>query len=101
MGTIWKLVETCITPIAAYGGETWKITKKNMTDINRILDNILKRILMTPVTTPREVIYMETGLIDLEHTAIRNRINMLQRITEHNNDLIDTSLQPVISYRAI
>ena len=93
MGTIWKLVETCITPIAAYGGETWKITKKNMTDINRILDNILKRILMTPVTTPREVIYMETGLIDLEHTAIRNRINMLQRITEHNNDLIDTSLQ--------
>ena len=93
MGTIWKLVETCITPIAAYAGETWKITKKNMTDINRILDNILKRILMTPVTTPREVIYMETGLIDLEHTAIRNRINMLQRISEHNNDLIDTSLQ--------
>ena len=64
-----------------------------MTDINRILDNILKRIQMTPVTTPREVIYMETGLIDLEHTAIHNRINMLQRITEHNNDLIDTSLQ--------
>ena len=93
MKTIWKLVETCIMPVITYGGETWRITKKATTETNRILDNILKRILMTPTTTPREPLYMETGLLDIKHTAIYNRMNMLKRIQRYGNQLIDTSLE--------
>ena len=43
-----------------------------MKSVNQIYDNILKRILQTPVTTPREVLYMETGLVDIE-TLIKKK----------------------------
>ena len=93
MKTIWKLVETCIVPVITYGGETWRVTKKVTTETNRLLDNILKRILMTPITTPREPLYMETGLWDIKHTTIYNRMNMLKRIQRYGNQLIETSLE--------
>ena len=56
--------------------------------INQILDNILKRILLTPVTTPRETLYMETGLLDIETLIKMKRINMESRIKRGNNDLM-------------
>ena len=80
MKAIWKLLETCIIPILTYGGETRNPTKKENKEINNILDNILKRILMVPRTTPREVLYIECGLMDIEHISMRNRINMEKRI---------------------
>ena len=80
MKAIWKLVETCIVPILTYGGETRTPTKKENKEINNILDNIIKRIIMVPRTTPREVLYIETGLMDIEHICMRNRINMEKRL---------------------
>ena len=80
MKATWKMLETCIIPILTYGGETRTPTKKENKDINNILDNIIKRIIMVPRTTPREVLYMETGLMDIEHICMRNRINMDKRL---------------------
>ena len=34
METIWKLFETCITPILTYGSETWNPTKTEMKELN-------------------------------------------------------------------
>ena len=68
METIWKLVETCIIPIITYDSETWQPTKKENLATNKILDNILKRILKVPTSTPREALYMELGCLDIEHT---------------------------------
>ena len=81
MKIIWKMIETCIIPIITYGGETRCPTKKENKEINNILDNIIKRILMVPRTTPREVLYIETGLMDIEHICSKNRINMEKRIS--------------------
>ena len=67
MKTIWKMVETCIIPIITYAGETRTPNKTENKQLNNILDNIIKRILMVPRTTPREVLYIETGLMDIEH----------------------------------
>ena len=33
METIWKLVETCIIPIATYASETWNNNKKMQLDV--------------------------------------------------------------------
>ena len=55
--TIWKLLETCIQPIITYACETWNPTKKEMSEIERIQESIIKRILMTPTTTPTQEIY--------------------------------------------
>ena len=37
---------------------------------------------MVPMTTPREPLYMETGLVDIKHITMKNRINMEKRINQ-------------------
>jgi hypothetical protein len=85
METIWKLVETCIIPLITYGNETWETNKKESNTANQILDNILKRILKVPTSTPREALYIETGMIDIEHIRMKLRIGMLQRKPPRHN----------------
>ncbi len=92
METIWKLIETCIFPIALYGSETWNNNKKQTTEINRILDNILKRVLNTPTGTPREPLYMETGMTDLETEAQKRQLMMKHRITESASSLMKNTI---------
>ena len=48
--------------------ETWETTKKENKETNQILDNILKRLLKVQNSTPREALYIETGIVDIEHT---------------------------------
>ena len=81
MKAVWKLIETCIIPILTYAGETRTPNKTENKAINDILDNTIKRVLMVPRTTPREAIYIETGLMDVEHTTMKNRINMDKRLS--------------------
>ena len=93
METIWKLVETCIIPIITYGSETWEPTKKETKSANQVLDSILKRILKLPTSTSREPLYIETGILDIEHTTKKLRIGMLQRVEKTKSDLLDKILQ--------
>ena len=50
METAWKLIETSIQPIITYGGESWKLNKKENKMINQIQENIIRRILMHGTT---------------------------------------------------
>ena len=93
METIWKLIETCIIPIITYRSETWETTKKENKATNQILDNILKRILKVPNSTPREALYIETGILDIEHTRKKLRIGMLHRLDKAKSILLDKILQ--------
>ena len=88
MQTIWTVVQACITPIIVYAGEIWEATPKNYKEINSIMDNIIKRILKTPKGTPREALYIETGLLDPETIIIKNRITMEARIKKGKNELM-------------
>ena len=92
METMWKLVDTCIKPIILYGAETWKMPKTDKEEYNRILDNIIKRILKVPVTTPREVLYMETGLLDIETSAHKSRITMANRLTTTDDEFVKEAM---------
>ncbi len=94
METIWKLVETCITPILTYGCELWAPSKEEQTEINRILDNIIKRILMVPISTPREALYIETGIRDPESIMKQKRIAMRCRLEKTKNETI-TSIMDI------
>ncbi len=81
MEYIWKLVETCIEPIITYGAENWKPLKKEIKSINKIWEGIIKRILMVPITTPKEALYIETGLPDIETMIDKKQLNMHKRLT--------------------
>ena len=89
MESIWKLVETCIVPIITYGGETWNPNKKETKELNDILDNILRRILIVPQTTPREALYIDTGLLDIITMIDMNRISMRKRLERKPNTLME------------
>ena len=80
METIWTVVQACIIPIIVYAGETWEVSQKSYKPANMIMDNIIKRILKTPKGTPREALYMETGLLDPEAIIMKNRITMEARL---------------------
>ena len=69
MHTIWTLIQTCIIPLITYASETWQPSKQETKRLNQILDKILRRILMTPDATPREALYVETGLLDVRTIA--------------------------------
>ena len=90
METIWKLIDTCIIPIITYDSELWNPNKKETKQIDQVLDNIIKRILMVPTSTPREATYIETGLKDMESNRTQKRINMMNRIEKNKNNLIST-----------
>ena len=93
MGLIWKLIETCIIPIIVYGAETWTPNKQEMKKLNSMLDNILKRTLMVPTSTPREALYIETGLLDIETILDKKRLNMAARVKREKPDLVEVVLK--------
>ena len=93
MESIWKLVKTCIIPIITYASETWEPNKSEMKKLNQILDKIIKRILMTPEATPREALYMETGLLDIETIIDIKRLNMMARLNREKSKLMEEILK--------
>ena len=54
-----------------------------------MLDNIIKRILMTSTSTPKETLYIETGLLDIETIDDKNRITMGERLEKTSNNLLN------------
>ena len=91
MNIIWKLIETCIYPIILYSAETWQTNKKETKEINQILENIIKRILLTPTTTPQEAIsYTETGIISVKYMAEENRIMYKNKLQNQEESIQNT-----------
>ena len=85
MEVIWTVVEKCISPIITYAGEAWETKNINYKTANSILESIIKRILKKTQSTPREALYIETGLMDPETIVKKNRITMEARIKKGDN----------------
>jgi phage FluMu protein Com/uncharacterized protein YggT (Ycf19 family) len=89
MATVWRLIDTCIIPIITYAAETWTIPQKESKQIQQIMDNVLRRIMKTPVTTPTEIIQAETGIMDIESIRAQKQVLYYHRImnTKGNDTL--------------
>ena len=92
METTWKLIEACVLPIILYAADTWNNNKEHTKELNKILDNIIKRTIQTPTSTPREPLYMETGLLDIEHAAQKKQLLMKHRIQDNASDLMNITI---------
>ena len=53
-----------------------------------ILD-ILRRVLIVPQSTPRVVLYIETGLLDIKTMADISRIQMIKRLERNSNEITE------------
>ena len=96
MDTIWTILETCIIPIITHGSETWDLNKTEKKKLNKILDNLIKRILAIPQTTPRECIYEELQIMDIEHRITERCLNYYKGMTSRKKhiDKRNTRQQP-------
>ena len=92
MQCIWKLIETCIIPIITYACETWEPNKQEMKKLNQTLDKILRRVLMTPDATPRQALYIETGLLDIETIIDKKRLCMMARLKHNRSEMMNSVL---------
>ena len=102
MATIWKLVHTCLIPILTYGNETWMPTKAELTQVQRILYNPIKRILKAPMTTPSEIIIAETGIWDIETQVAKKQITYYHIIRTTKNpetQVFKTTMDPKNPWR--
>ena len=84
MKTAWKLIKTCIAPIITHNLEAININKGDLQELNRIWENIIKRTINTPTTTPREALYIETGLLDITTQIEQNRLRMAAKLLNTN-----------------
>ena len=80
MDIIWKLVHSCIIPMITYGAEIWTPTKNEEETLQRILNNVLKRILRTQITTPAEIVIAETGIWDIETQIMKKQLIYYHKI---------------------
>ena len=67
-------------------------TKKEMKKLNQVLDKIIRRVLMTPDSTPREALYIETGMLDIETTMDLKRMYMMARLKRNSSEMMDQVL---------
>ena len=91
--TIWTLLEACIIPIITYGAETWTLNKTQTKTLNTLLDNILKRLLQIPQTTPRECIYDELDILDIQHRIMLKRMTYAIKIKTKPGTAMQTILK--------
>ena len=78
--TMWKLFSMCVIPTITYACETWNPTKKEIDTLNKIQTDLLKRMLITPISTPTDALYIQTGTIEVKTHIIISRIRMEQRL---------------------
>ena len=71
--------------------ETQQTEKKKL---KQMLDNIIKRILMTSTSTPREALCIETGLLAIETTDYENKISMGERLGKNANSHMPGGINP-------
>ena len=90
MKTIWKIIKASIIPIITYGWEARCPTKKEEDKLAAILNSILKRLLMTPRSTPNDPVYIETGIMEMGVTLEKQRINYMEKVRESGSKIMQS-----------
>ena len=80
MQAIWQLTDAVIIPIITYGAESWDATKKEIEEIQKILNNCLKTIPCLPQGTPTQILLAETGYLPIQYYIYKKRIIQWHRI---------------------
>ena len=60
--------------------------RKKQKEWNKVQEGLIKRLTMVPTTTPSEIIYLESGLLDMEHTIMKKKLNLMLRIDKKGTE---------------
>ncbi len=87
----------CIIRIITYGAETWTPTKAELNSLQEIMDNALKIMLRSPITTPTEIILAETGTWDIENQMVNKQLiyyHKIKTLTDKGCQIYKTATDP-------
>ena len=90
MKSAWKLLEACVLPIILYASETLDLTPNKEAKVTRIYDNLIKQLLKVPVTTPRETLYIETGLLDISAQIRKRKLLYSKKLKDHTSQIVQS-----------
>ena len=67
--------------------EAWhNLTEKDLRSLEQVDENLLCKILETPISTPREVLHLELGVMPICFIIKCRRLNFLNYILSEPND---------------
>ena len=79
--SMFVLYEAMFIQMLIFNGQSWShITKQNMLELERLQLKFLKLILWLPMSTPNVFIFLEYGVLPLEHEIQRRRLTYLHHI---------------------
>ena len=88
MESAWKLLEACLIPIILYACESASYSKKEIEELTKLYDRYIRRIIKTPQTTPRESLYLETGIIDIRTLIEKRQIRYRDKLEKNESWII-------------
>jgi exonuclease III len=75
--------------VLLFNAETWlRLTKENMRKLESIDLMLLRKLLKTPVSTPKPALYLETGCLPIRYIIKSKRIMYLHHILTRNDDAL-------------
>ena len=79
--------------------ESWyNLTAAEIDELEKVDENLLRRVLEAPAATPKEMLYLELGVSPIRNIIKSRRINFLQYILKENEEsLIQTFLMAQLS----
>ena len=80
--------------------ESWyNLTLSDMRELESVDEILLRKVLECPMSTPREMLYLELGVIPIRFQIMIRRLNFLQYILfEDKNSLIHQVLKTQLSH---
>ena len=96
------LREVMLLSVLLFNSETWlRLTKENVKKLESVDEMLLRKILVTPISTPTVALYLETGSIPIRFILKKKRIMFLHHIlTREKEALIHRVLMAQINQPA-
>ena len=69
--------------------EAWySLTQADLEALESVDENLLRRVLETPLSTPKEMLYLEMGVVPIRYIIKMRRLNFLQYMLHEDNDCL-------------
>ena len=75
--------------VLLFNSETWlRLTKDNVKKLESVDEMLLRKILVTPISTPKIALYLETGCVPIRFIIKKKRIMFLHHILTRNKEAL-------------
>ena len=83
------LLDACFKSKFKHGCQVWDgFTKKELTTVNGLLPNLMKRVLQLPHSTPNTAVKHDLGIVDMDLEVAMERILLASKVLQMDDNRI-------------